>query len=317
MRRATVLCGLMLCAMPASAERLVREFLWSKVMANGAPEGTEVLSPGKGKVYERLRVRNARGKSATVTVLTVESPPITRATYAITGLMNHEGVEGKGYLEMWSFFPDGGMYSSRGLAEWGPMKHLEGTSGWRELTLPFVNKEGAPKPVKLVVNVVLPGPGTVTLGPLRLLEYAPGENVLASGSPGTRSPQPSDLEGAPGQGRLGQPAAWWGDREAGILGGVLGMLLGGMGALIGFLAGRGKARGFVLSALVGTAALGVVALAIGAVAAVRSQPYVVCYPLFLFGVLSTVIPAGLFFRLRRRYEELELRKMQAQDARAS
>ena len=60
-------------------------------------------------------------------------------------------------------------------------------------------------------------------------------------------------------------------------------------------------------------ALGAVSLAFGAVAVVRSQPYEVFYPLLLIGTLSFFIPMLVQPVVRRHYEDLELRKMTAQD----
>ena len=60
--------------------------------------------------------------------------------------------------------------------------------------------------------------------------------------------------------------------------------------------------------------LGVAVLVGGVVALVKSQPYAVYYPLLLGGALTAGITAGLFPQVRRRYQQLELRKMQAMDA---
>ena len=68
---------------------------------------------------------------------------------------------------MWNFFPGGGQYFSRTLADQGPMMKLAGTSGWREFVLPF-DATAPPAPTRLVVNVVLQGRGSVYLGPLEL-----------------------------------------------------------------------------------------------------------------------------------------------------
>jgi len=44
------------------------------------------------------------------------------------------------------------------------------------------------------------------------------------------------------------------------------------------------------------------------------QPYAVYYPLLLIGLIGTVVPAGVYPALKRRYEEVELRAMRAMDA---
>ena len=51
----------------------------------------------------------------------MEAPAVTGDSYAITGKVAYEGVEGDGYLEMWSVFPDGSRYFSRTLDDAGPL----------------------------------------------------------------------------------------------------------------------------------------------------------------------------------------------------
>jgi hypothetical protein len=78
------------------------------------------------------------------------------------------------------------------------MQSLNGTFSWRPVLLPFDASATEARPVKLIVNVFLPGKGTVYLSPLKLAQQT----------------------GAP------QAGAWWSDRTAGIIGGILGSLLG-------------------------------------------------------------------------------------------
>jgi hypothetical protein len=282
--------SLLLSASAVSAEEILREFSWTAVSRQGPSPGGEVLPAEGGASFEQLKVQNAQGQPQSVNVLTVDSPAISSARYAITGQLRFDDVEGTGYLEMWSHFPDGGRYFSRTAATMGPMKSLSGSAGWRQFILPFFNKEGGPPPTRLEVNVVLPGRGTVYLGPVRLVQYAPNENPLA----------------AAGQ--------WWTDQTGGLLGGIAGSILGCLGALVGWLTATGRARRVALGALTLLILLGVMALAAGGIAVLRSQPYAVYYPLLLLGFLCVVIPAGLFRSIRKRYEDIELRRMRAMDA---
>ena len=107
--------------------------------------------------------------------------------------------------------------------------------------------------------------------------------------------------------------AWWGPRTAGVVGGVVGSLFGCLGGAIGLLAGRGKGRALAMGLVKGMLGLGAISLVVGVVAVFRSQPYAVFYPLLLGGVLGVGLPSFLIPTLRRRYEELELRKMKARD----
>ena len=293
-KRIAALC-LLACSTGAFAEHVLRAYSWEKVMANGAPKGAQLANDGPGRAYDRLKVENPTAQPLTVTVLTIDAPPITWAKYAVAGFVRHQGVEGKAYLEMWSHFPGGKTSFSRTLAEAGPMRHLEGTADWRPFTLPFTTKDGAAPPEKLVVNVVLPGRGTVVLSGLRLAEYRPDEDPLAAAM---------------------RSGAWWGGRMAGLIGGGLGTLIGCLGGLVGLLAGRGKARRFVLAAMSGLIVLGVVVTGVGIAAVAMGQPYAVYYPLLLAGGLSAILPAAMFPTIRKRYAERELRKIQAADARA-
>ena len=61
-------------------------------------------------------------------------------------------------------------------------------------------------------------------------------------------------------------------------------------------------------------AAGVLALTAGVVAVLQHQPYAVVFPLLLLGVLATSICGGLLPIVRRRYAELEMRRLEAADA---
>jgi len=54
-------------------------------------------------------------------------------------------------------------------------------------------------------------------------------------------------------------------------------------------------------------------LVAGLVALGLGQPYAVYYPLLLFGGILTVVCGGLLPVIRRRYAEIELRRMTAMD----
>jgi hypothetical protein len=246
-----------------------------------------VLNPEAGSSDLQLEIKSATSRPSTTTVLTIDRPPIKGPRYRLSGRLRYESVEGAGYLEMWNHFPDGGQYFSRTLADQGPMMKLQGTSGWRSFVLPF-DATGAPPPTRLVVNVVLPGRGTVYLGPLELTE----ETGAASGfsDPVTAS------------------------RLVGMAGGMAGAVIGSLGALIGVLTSLGRARRFVIASATSLIALGMVAFTAGIVAFASAGSYSAAYPaLLLLGFVSSVVPLGLLPTIRRRYEEIELRTMRAHD----
>lgn len=272
------------------AEETLREVSWTDLQAEGNLKCGSVLPADDSAPFERLEIANPSGEALTAEILTIERPGVTRSAYAIAGQLSHQDVEGKGHLEMWSFFPDGGFYFSRTLGEIGPMRHLEGSSDWRLFTLPFFIGEDPRRPQKLVLNVVLPGRGTVWLGPLHLVQYAKGEGMSAA------------------------PRRWWSDQTGGIIGGLLGAALGCLGGTIGMLAARAKRRGLAMCAMKAAIATGAGLLFVGIVALARSQPLGVWVPLLILGALWAAVPAATVSRIRRQYEQVELRKMKAKDA---
>lgn len=270
-------------------QEVVRTIRWQELAAAGVlTSGTAVAGPD-GVAESTLRVVHQSAAPATLLLLTIDRPGISKAHYALRGRVKYEGVAASSYFEMWSHLSEGAFFS-RTLDQNGPMGRLEGSSGWRVFVLPFFNREGGSPPAKLIFNVVLAGAGTVEVGPVELVQFAPGEDVFA------------------------ESHFWWSDRHAGLLGSVVGSTLGMLGALIGWLGSRGRARRFVLGSLQGIAWLGVAALGVGAVALVGGQPYAVSYPLLLIGTISTALGFLLPRALRKQYEELELKRMQALDA---
>jgi hypothetical protein len=282
--------ALVVCALAAAAQAadVLREISWASLKQEGALQGGEVRPPDGSAAFDYLEVKNAEPSARTVTLFKLDRPAITKSRYALVGDVRYEAVEGAGYLEMSSTFAEKGSFFSRTVEPSGPGQRLSASSPWRPFALPF-DATGAGLPESLTVSVTLPGPGTVYLGPLRLVQYTGDENPLRAAG------------------------AWWGPRTAGLVGGVVGSLLGCVGAVIGMLAGRGKGRAIVLALAKAMLVFGAVSLVLGVVALFRGQPYEVYYPLLLCGVLDVVLPAVLIPVLRRRYEELELRKMTAQD----
>lgn len=108
---------------------------------------------------------------------------------------------------------------------------------------------------------------------------------------------------------------WWSDRTAGLLGGIIGSAVGLCGALIGILAGAGRGRWLVLTMMRILIVLGIGSLITGLIALAGGQPYAVYYPLLLCGVVLVFVMGPLYPVTRRRYQQIELRKMQAADMR--
>jgi hypothetical protein len=210
-------------------------------------------------------------------------------------MVKYEHVKFPGYLEMWSYFPTGEMYFSRGQDDSGPMQWLSGSSNWRPFILPFhINDANGIRPNKLDFNVILPLQGTVYLGPLKLVQFEKGESAATSSAKN----------------------AWWTDRAGGLVGGIAGSVIGAIGFIIGIACWLGIARKLCFSLLGLMFAFGVISLAMFLVALIFSQPYAVYYPLLLMGILCVCLPPLSFYTgIKQRYEQIELRKMHAMDIR--
>ncbi len=243
---------------------------------------------------ELEKIENTTDQPKTVTLLDVKDPGVTTFRYAVDGDVRYENVQGKSYLEMWSWFPDDEMFFSRTLGTGGPMEYLEGSSGWRPFSLPFFSDAKNGSPTRIVVNVVFVGQGTVHLRNVKLQQYQSGwqNGKLHQDRPG-----------------------WWTARTGALIGLIGGTIFGLLGGLIGALGGMGKARCFVLTLTATLVGLGIVSLVIGVIAVVFGQPHAVCFPLLLLGIILTAVCGGNLPSLRRRYEQIELRKMAAMDSR--
>ena len=286
-------------ASPLSPKSLVRKISWSELESRGELKSGTIIRPSKGKPGEALRLENSTGKPQRFVVAILTRPGIRQQAWSITGTVRYESVEGEGYLEMWSTLPGGGEYFSRTLAPGGPLAALTGSSGWRAFALPFQAETEAQRPDRLTLGVVLPGRGTVEIGPIELHQ---GSDAMAL----------AGLSGA--HGGDGSNGTWWNDRTGGRVGAALGSLIGVLGALVGVLASRGRARGLVEGLLVGGIVLGVSLLLAGVFALGARQPVGVSYPLLLSGGLLGVLAPLLLRTVKQRYREFELRRISALDA---
>lgn len=283
MKLLIVLLSAVLVTSAAGAAQTLRSVSWTDMSAAGTLQNGRVLPDGALEVDSKDRVES------TLPIFELSDPGISTPVFAITGEVRCENVRGRGYLEIWSHFADGGTFFSRTLGS-GPLAPLAGTSGWRPFVVPFFNRPEGPPPVRLSFGIHHPGGGKVLLRSVRLVQYAAGEDPLR------------------------QSGQWWSERQGGLVGGIVGSLVGLLGALVGMLAGSGRARGVAFGALRMMQVIGAIALVLGVAALVRAQPYAVFYPLLLIGVLASALPIVLTPTLRKRYEDSELRRMAALDA---
>lgn len=252
------------------------------------------------------KFENTNDTQLEVQLMKIFKPRVSTNAYAIIGKIKYDNVQGEGYLEMWNFFPPvhpgmpEGQYFSRTLGESGEMGKITGTCDWRDFSLPFDSTGASGPPTRLEINLILPGRGTVYITPVKLLKYSSGFLSGSSSSGGSSNPTVA--------------AGWWSPRLSAIFGGIGGSLFGCFGALIGCLAGIGKARRFVLAMTKVLTALGILLTIGGIVAVACRQPYAVWYPLTLLGVISAAVCGANLPAIKKRYEDLEIRRMTSMDA---
>lgn len=289
---------LVLTSSAGAAEDQVSTIRWSELKSKGElPSGEIVQAPNEGSATseEELLIRNETGQPLTTRLVTIEKLGISKFNYKVQGRIRYEGVEQPGYLEMWSHFAGvGGPYFTKTLSDGGPMGMIHGASASRDFVLPFRSNSRSGTPKKLEINLVLPSNGEVWISPLSVSEF--DENEW------------DDVMTAEG--------AWWGNQMASWIGGILGPLLGIMGAIVGTLSGLGRGRKVAMGICWFAIVFGIICLGAGLGAVAMSQPYVVYFPLLLIGGLSTVIMSSVLPSTRKRFENAELRRIESMDVSA-
>ncbi|MDB6029203.1 MAG: pknB [Verrucomicrobiales bacterium] len=160
----------------------MQEFNWETLQSEGRLLGG-VTTTTNGRTV--LKIENTNDSPLQLTLLKIDHPSITGTTYALTGEIAYDNVQGNAFLELWNVFPptqpDAAeqQYFSRTLGEIGsgPMARISGTSHWRELALPF-NRTGIDAtPTRLKLNIILPGHGTVYLSGVKLVQETSSSNA--------------------------------------------------------------------------------------------------------------------------------------------
>lgn len=289
MRILCIFLSLLVFSLSASAEELLSAVSFSDSVGNVTVHGGDVTDS------ETLTVTADPDKQFQ-TLIELSDPGIGMPVYAVKGMVRYENVEGDAYFQLDNHFGSMGTFFTKSLAQRGPLGMISGSSDWRPFVLPFYANSGdqadgtAPLPEKLSLSLFLPGSGTVSISGVGLYQYSDGEDPLQ----------------AAGQ--------WISDRNATLFGAIGGSLLGVWGALVGVIAIRGRARGFVLGSATFLLFGGIACLLVGVVALASAQPYAVYYPFLLMGVLLVALMAVFRRTLSMRYEHLELKRMQSMDA---
>ncbi|MEO1008147.1 MAG: hypothetical protein AAFX79_06250 [Planctomycetota bacterium] len=115
---------------------------------------------------------------------------------------------------------------------------------------------------------------------------------------------------------------WFDEQTAGIVGAIIGVVLGagfgGLGGGIGGpLAAAGRARTLVLGVFAAGILMGLGLAATGLLALVLEQPWHVWFVFLMPGITSTLIFGILLPVIRKRYDEADQRRVDAQAIRTA
>jgi hypothetical protein len=94
-------------------------------------------------------------------------------------------------------------------------------------------------------------------------------------------------------------------------------IIGCLAGLLGILAGKGKARRFVLTTWKCLFVAGIFFLIAAVIAGATGQPDYIFIPLLLFGILPTTILGALWPLAKKSYDDLEIRRMTSIDTMGS
>jgi hypothetical protein len=286
--RTLLSCCVLFMSLPVMGAETLKEFSWPTMAQEGEIRSGEVV--GKS-----LKLVSVSDRGAVESILSIKNPGITSPSYAINGEIKYTDVDGVSYLEMWNYFPEAKSYFTRTMASSGPLQSIQGSSDWRQFSLPFYVRDEsgwlADRPERLQLNLFLKGKGTVFIRSVSLVQ-----NVVGAGA------------------EKRTDGAWWSSSFGNKLGAYLGSLIGILAGIVGWIGGKGKARGFVMASLWSLLVFGLCSLVAGVGALVLRQPYMVYYPLLLLGIISTAVSTSCIRAFRKRYEEAELRRMSAIDA---
>ena len=164
MRRVLASAGMVLLVATSAVAAQDVTIDWSRTVVTAG-----VVRTGEGPgATPALELRTTATGPTSFHLVTIDHPQIAGPRYVVSGEVRYQDVEGQGYLEMWTVFPDGQRFFSRTLAAQGPRAALHGESSWRRFELPFDISGASQAPSRLEMNLMLPGRGAVWLGPMHL-----------------------------------------------------------------------------------------------------------------------------------------------------
>jgi hypothetical protein len=297
MKKLIHICFMLCAALSAVAqeqqEKVLHVYDWKDLMSQHPFPNSEIVSMDGMSV---LKIQNTNNAPLEISLLTITNTSLIKKTDTISWDMKYDGVQN---AEHWRTNHFGWAISSSISGTISLITHIPPSASggdertneesydlfksenWKRQDFLVDNQEIEGLPTKLDLKLFLPGAGTVYLRPLKL---------------------------------IGIKSDWWSPQMSGLIGGTAGALLGCLGGLLGLLAAVGKARGFVLTMTKMLIALGMLMAIAGILAVASSQPYAVWYPLVLTGGILTFVFSVNLYPIKKRYDDLEIRRMASMDA---
>jgi hypothetical protein len=268
----------------APKEKVLRVYDWKDL--NIQSTNCQIVSMDGMSV---LKIENTNNAPLEVSLLKITNSSVIKNANTVSCEMKYKDVSDE------STTPAGNLTLLRNIppSAFGGDEHTNknwfdffGTSNWKRYDFGINLGETEGLPTQLEFKFFLPKNGTVYLRPIKLMGTVDSFN-------------------------------WWSPQQAGLIGGIGGSIIGCFGGLIGLLAGKGKARNFVLGAVKFSITLGILLIIAGLVAMSLKQPYAVWYALLLPGVILVLVFSLNLHSIQRRYDELEIRRMTSIDTMGS
>jgi hypothetical protein len=263
----------------AVGQQTVNLWAWTNLAPAQLPRGASVVSMN-GRMA--LKIENPRNTPLQLLLLTVENPQVSAQVYAMKGEIRCDALHGSGFLEMWSYFPPAkpGLPEARDFSRMRIDSPGTGTTrgppDWHPFSLPFNRMGVSAPPVRLQINLVLGGRGTVYLGPIRLVQYVDEKSYVDR-----------DLGDVWIYGHTAHP--WWSKHAAALATNLGTIVFLGAAFLMGALCWKRARRGLVVMLLRIHIGLGALCGVAAIVALVQRQPFAVWLPLSFSALILTVV----------------------------
>lgn len=294
----------------AQQPKVLRTYNWQDLMAQHHFPNSEIVSMDGISV---LKIRNTNSTPLEVDLLEITNSSVLSQAHFLSCDIKYENVEnahgnsssslhnmvestrmismdmgsikynvwGAGGLEMTRLLPPdasgGDVKTNRSYSL------IAGTSNWQPCQLPVVLVKET-HPIRVELKLYLPGTGTIYLRPAEL---------------------------------IGSTYSWLSPQKGvviGVVAGIGGAGIGCFGALIGCLVGLGKGRRFVLATTKMFIGLGILLMIAGIIAAACHLPWPAWSSMLLMGFVLTIVFSINLYPIKRRYDELEIRRMTSMDA---